>query len=404
MFKFIIDNIFIIQRRFLCFLLILFLAFPSYAQFNHGRLSSEHFYTEVPFEYVHDKIVIEASMNGVRGRYLLDTGAMCILFKDSMEHHFLQSHEMKIGDASGKKRMAQVVQMPLIEVGELQYENIPTLYVEMFEGPLRCLGYKGIIGSNLLRFGAFKIDWENQKLIIADNYQVFGTNADMGARLHVNKQQSSPFIKMKVNGKDIKWVLLDTGSGDAFSLFQPTETWLKKKQVITEPDYTSTGTNSHGAWGAGEYKRSIYRETELQIGNRSFTKVSVETSGGKSKIGMKLLEKGSFIIDYPQKRFFFDIGNEDEALQIESFGMDLVIENDRFVVNGIWQGSLAEELGVEKGDVIEDIEGFNLGNKSICELFLSLKELTQNMDELTFVLRKPEAEQCRKVTLRRIKI
>lgn len=404
MFELSLEKLLIVNRR-ICGLFLLFLiASHAGAQFNQGCLKSDHFYTELPFEYVHNHIVIEACINGVNGRYLLDTGAMCILFKDSTEFQFDKTHEMNIGDASGKKQKAQVVQMPLIEVGDLQYENIPTLYVDVFEGPFKCLDYKGIIGSNLLRFGAFKIDWEQQKIILAESYQALGETDVSGAKMHVNKQQSSPYIKTRINGKNIKWVLLDTGSTDGFSMYESTADWLTKKDALEDAAYVSTGTNSHGAWGAGDYQQSIYSNLDIQIGNLELSGVSVETSAGKSKIGMKIFEQGSFILDYPQKRFFIDIKKEHQPVLIESFGIDLIMEDDQFVINGIWKGTQAEDAGIEKGDVVVGIEGFDLENKSTCDVFLTLRELTRKRDELIFYIRKPDANESRAVTLPRIKI
>lgn len=190
------------------FVFLLIVSFPCKAQFNAGSINTEKFYTELPFEYEHDKIVIEATMNGVKGRYLLDTGAMCILFKDSTEQELDVIQVMNVGDASGKKQKAEVIRLPIIEIGSLKYSNIPALYVDEFAGPFKCLGYKGLIGSNLLRFGAFKIDWDQQKIIIADSFQSIGCKVDDGVKMHVNKQQSSPFAKVKVNDKNIKWVRL----------------------------------------------------------------------------------------------------------------------------------------------------------------------------------------------------
>jgi len=375
----------------------------AFSQFNGGVINTDNFYTEVPFEYVQDKIVIHASMNGVEGRYLLDTGAMCILFKDSTEQQFANSQEMKIGDANGKKQQAQTVVMPWIQVGELRYENIPALYIEMFDGPFKCLGYKGIIGSNLLRFGAFKIDWSAQKIIIADSYEALGGEFENSSKLRVNKQQSSPFVKVKVNGKSIKWVLLDTGSGDSFSLYDKSAQWLDKKNAIKAPAYVSSGTNSHGAWGAGQHQTRIYNNVELAIGHVNFNNSIIETSAGKSKIGMKALGLGDFIIDYQQKRFFFDLNKTKQAWTIESFGVDLIMENDRFIVNGIWSGSEAEKQGIEKGDVLEEVAGMRFSEISSCDVFLSLKDITKDKNQLAFYFRKPNEEQAKKYTLSRIR-
>ena len=384
-------------------LIIVFSTFVARAQFNGGiHTNGDKFYAELPFEYVYDKIVINASIDGVEGRYLLDTGAMCILFKDSTQLSFTQSQEIRIGDATGKKEMAQLVVSRNIKVGGLSYQNIPILYVDVFEGPFKCLGYKGIIGSNLLKFGAFKIDWQKQYLVIADSYQTISGKEDKGSKLKVNKQQSSPFVKMKINDKDIKWVLIDTGSGDSFALWNKTADWLLKRDIISTPVYVSDGTNSHGAWGAGEYDSQIYSEMNLEIGQSFFNDAIIEAGAGKSKIGMKVLEQGDFMLDYPQKRFFFNVV-EPKKVMTRSFGIDIIMKDDQFIVNGVWQGSKADSLGIEKGDILVDVEGVSFKTKSACEVFLSLKDITEDKEELSFMIQKGEGEVVEKYQLSRIK-
>ncbi|GEM_PF-7133087 len=307
------------------------------AQFTEGRLASKDFYTEIPFTYENNKIVIEAEMKGVKGRYLLDTGAMCILFKDSTEHYFVQSNTITINDAAGHKKKAEYVSMPHITVGDLRYENIPTLYVDMFQGPFKCFHYKGIIGSNLLRFGAFKIDWEKQVLIITDQYQRLGLTKKEGIKLMANKVQSSPFLSLKVNDVRIKDVLIDTGSGDSFTMDKTNADKLRQKGKINPPAYVSSGTNSHGAWGAGDFSREIFADVKLMVGKVILPESAIESSSESARIGMQLLELGDFVLDYPQNRFFFMPSNKDLSLTITSFGIDLIMEGEQFIVNGVWQ-------------------------------------------------------------------
>ncbi len=388
----------------LCFIVLTqLISCFAFSQFNKGTFSSPVFYTEIPFVYEYNKIVIEASFNGIKGRYLLDTGAMCILFKDSMHTQtFPLIKQMDVRDVSGKKRKANMVNMSCIQVGELIYKDIPTLYVDMFPGPFKCLNYDGIIGSNLLRFGAFKIDWKAQKMFIASSYQALGEEKKNGSKMWVNKTQSSPFVKVKVNGKGLKPVLLDTGSGDSFLLETASANRLKNKAVINEPLYISSGTNSHGAWGASNYLTSVYGNLQIEIENVVFNNAIIESSKGKSMIGMEVLELGDFILDYPQKRFFFNMEKEDVKLTIKSFGIDLIMENDTFFVNGVWENTLAAQSGIDKGDIIVDVDGLNFTALAVCDIFTSIKKYTKNKDELIFYYRKPNNEEVKQVTLRRI--
>jgi len=383
--------------------LAVFISYPLFSQFNKGTLSSTNFYTEVPFLYEHNKVVIEASFNGIKGRYLLDTGAMCILFKDSTHKQtFPVIQKMNVGDASGKKQLTEVVSMPKIQIGDLEYKDIPTLYVDMFPGPFKCLEYDGIIGSNLLRFGAFKLDWKSQRMIIAKSCQVFGEQKKNGSKMKVNKMQSSPFVNIELNGKGLKDVLLDTGSGDAFSLQSSSANWLMQKAVIDEPLYVSSGTNSHGAWGAGEYITRIYDGLNVEIGGVEFSQAVIESGDGKSKIGMEVFELGDIILDYPQRRFFFNVDQPDVEMTVQSFGIDLVMRNDTFLVNGVWENTLAAQSDIKKGDVIVDVAGLNFSELSVCDIFTSIKGYAKNKDKLTFLYRKPNQEEVKQVTLERI--
>jgi hypothetical protein len=309
---------------------------------------------------------------------------------------------MSIGDATGKIKKAKWVTVSQITVGELSYYDIPILYVDVFEGPFKCLGYKGIIGSNLLRFGAFKVDWQKQQLIIADSYQTIEGEKVKGSKLKVNKQQSSPFVKVHVNDKDIKWVLIDTGSGGSFALWNKTADWLQSRNAIDAPVYVSDGTNSHGAWGAGEYETQIYKQMNLQIGQSLFDNAIIEAGADKSKIGMKVLEQADFILDYPQKRFFFNVGDS-QPIRTRSFGIDIIMKDDQFVVNGVWQGSEADSLGIEKGDILVDVEGVDFKIKSPCDVFLSLKDITEDKEQLNFMIQKGDEGEVEMYQLSRIK-
>lgn len=381
----------------------LFLYISVFAQFNKGAVSADRYYTELPFAYEYDKIVVEATFGGVSGRYLFDTGALCVLFKDSLNSQsFVQLDEVAVGDANGQKEKAQLVEMPTIKLGDIVYTNIPTIYVEMFDGPFQCLGYDGIIGSNLLRFGAFKVDWQNQKIIIADSYQTLGFNKEDGVKLKVNKSQSSPFVKCKINNKNIKWVLIDTGSGDGFELNATSAKWLKRRHALGKPAYSSSGTSAHGAWGAGDHSTQYFSDITLSVGNTVFENAQLESGQGKSKIGMKLLELDDFAIDYPQKRLFFEPDSSNVNLLIESFGIDIVLVEEEFIVNGVWDDTQAFKSGIEKGDVIVDILGLGFNQMAACDALVAMKQFAKDKDELTFLYRKKGQDNVWQVKLRRI--
>jgi len=375
--------------------------------FNQGHMASNQFYQAIPFEYIMHKIVIEAEVNGHTGRYILDTGAMCIIFKDStIKQDYKVLRQMNINDANDKKRKTDVVQLNHIRIGELDYYDIPALYIKPFEGVLNCFNVDGLIGSNLLRFGALKIDMVNQLLLLADSFQDFDLERKEGIRLHCNKVQSSPFISLRMNGVKQKKVLVDTGSGGVYAFGEKVCFRMQHKGLFDQPAYVSSGTNSHGAWGTDsiDVKTNIWKVDELTFAGATFNNLLLRSDMTSSRIGMKLLENGEIIMDYPQKRFFFKAYDQKcDSVSVAGFGVDFASINDTLRVNGIWFGSEAEQKGIARGDILLDVVGFNLRETTLCEQFFQLKSQSEDKDELVFVLRRRSNGEEYQVELKRIK-
>jgi len=354
-----------------------------------------------------DKIIIEAEVNGVKGRYIVDTGAMCIVFKDSTnEQNYDVIRRMNIEDANDRKKETEIVQVNNIRIGELEYYNIPALYIKPFAGLLKCFDVDGMIGSNLLRFGAFKIDVKNKKLYLANSYKDFNLRKKQGGKLYVNRIQSSPFIALTLNGKKQHGVLFDTGSAGIYSFNENVAKQMQIKGLFDQPAYESNGTNSQGAWGldSTDIQTQIWRVNHLQLANAEFTNLLLRSDHASSRIGMELLENGEFILDYPNKRFFFHPYKlVTEKLSVAGFGIDFASINDTIRVNGIWSGTIAEQRGILKGDILVNIRGFDLREAELCEMFFLLKQLALNKDELEFVFRREDSTEEYSVVLQRLK-
>ncbi|MCU4165256.1 aspartyl protease family protein [Carboxylicivirga caseinilyticus] len=371
--------------------------------FNQGQISKEQFYQILPIEYLRNKIIIQADVDGIKGRYIVDTGAMCIVFKDSTKE---QNHQnllkMPIVDANGIRNEADVIQIKEIRLGELEYHNIPALSIEAHE-LFKCFNVKGFIGSNLLRFGAFKIDIPSKELHIADSYSDFDLKKKEGQKLWLNKVQNSPFIRMEFNGVQQQGVLVDTGSDCIYSFNNKVVQRMQKKGLLNKPAFQSSGTNSQGAWSMDsmDIKSNIWRVNKLKVADSEFTDLLLRSDDASSRIGMQLLENGVFVLDYPKKRFFFQSIDKIKS-EVRGFGIDFIAKNDSIIVNGIWSGTKAEKEGVQIGDRLIEITGFQLRDSDLCDKFFLLKQLALGKDELEFVMRRKDSDDEYSVTLQRI--
>ncbi len=399
-----------LRIQIICVLLLSFLVEVVEAQksftFCQGEINQSDYFETIPFEFVLGKIVVEAKIEGKKGRFILDTGAMCILFKYSTkEQNFDVLRTMNLKDANKKSKKAEVVKVESIQIGGLVYSDIPALYIDEFEGALKCFEVDGLLGSNLLRFGAFKVDVQRQEVILADSYQDFGLSRDTGIKMKNNKVQSSPHIALKLNGVKQKHILVDTGSNGIYAFSNKVSAKMQRKGKFDHPAYTSSGTNSQGAWGVdgSEKVTKIWQVDALELNGTFFTKNLLRSDEASSRIGMSLLDQGEFVLDYPQERFFFlPYEDKENSLSIGGFGIDLASINDTLKVNGIWSGTEAERSELEKGDILIDVTELDFPDNSLCTMFFELKKQAKKYNELEFVFLKPDTNKELRLKLKRI--
>ncbi len=386
-------------------LTILCVSHLALAQLNKGHVLKKNYYAEIPFEYIKDKIIIEAQVNGRKGRFILDTGAPCIVFRDSSRMILPKLQDLHVRDANNNRQLTEVVNLEHIQLGDVEFDNIPAIYSDPFPMPFSCFEVDGYIGSNVLRFGAFKVDWARQVVIIADSFKDFNHTRKEGVKLLVNKIQSSPYIRIKLNEKLSETVLIDTGSDDFYSLSNGHLNYFQSKGFLKDQiHYKSTGNSSHGMGGADHSSQgsSIVSIDAFKLTDASFKNLVIRTTHSSSRIGMELLRKGNFILDYRHKRFFFEATDSINTYQEKSFGVDLIVKNDTFRVGGVWQGTIADSMGVKAGDIIVDIDSLSLARMAPCEAFFNLGEYTQGKSSITLYYRKEQEEEIRHVRLNRI--
>jgi len=141
--------------KYLCCLLFVFLLnFGSFAQrvsFNRGEISGRHYYQEIPYKFVNGRTYLVVEINGVKRRFLFDTGAPTQITAGLFEELKPQViNKTDITDAAGNKTALDIVSLQKFELQGLVFENIPALVTssELYG----CLGIDGVIGINGVGF------------------------------------------------------------------------------------------------------------------------------------------------------------------------------------------------------------------------------------------------------------
>lgn len=356
---------------------VLFISLQSCGQnmsFTKGLVTERNYYSEIKFEYVSEKIIIPVTIQNKEYKFLLDTGAPNVIsaeFAKKIKTKAIGS--LKVSDASNKKNTLDMVSIPLIQFGGLNFKNTTALVDNTLKNLVfDCFDIDGIIGSNMLYKSILQIDLKRKLIILTDKEKRLKLDKSKATKLSLLKSQKSPYIWVNIEGnkKAREHLLIDTGMKGFYDLSKENFNLLQKNKVFNIHN-TGEGSNGISIFGAAE-KGKQYRiiVPKLKINNTEFNTIVTETTNDdNSRIGTKILNHGVLTIDFKNKRFYLD--SEKNAIEINKkhFGFNLTIKNDNLAVGIVWDDSLKNDI--EFGDEIIDVNGIDLDNIPVCKFLNS---------------------------------
>lgn len=392
-------------------LLVLFAQFQLSAQLNlnKGNVSPKKYYQEVKVEFVNNKLMLPLTISGSKAKFIIDTGApLCITNQFQQQKKYPVLTTDSIIDANGKGHLTKIVQVDEIKIGEITYNNIPALVINLEGTALECLKINGLVGSNLFRFGALKIDWLNQKIFIADSYKKLGLKKEEGNRLLINQIQSAPYLTLNVNAGITDRLLIDTGSDDFYTFSKQGLDYVQSKGYLLDAvKYESKGCGSVGLFGPDTVSSNkLIKIDSLTIGKMAHLHefYTVTTNDDQSRVGVYLLKQGVTTIDFKRSLFFFKLYSDKFDYKYISFGFDVINDNNRLKVGSVWKDSEACKKGIRVGDLIIDIEGLNISQFEPCDVFLKFNAFIEKQKNITVYLKKPNEDKVKEITLSRLKL
>jgi len=390
-------------------LLLLFIAFfnLSSAQtpfsLTQGNVTEKDYFTTIHYEEIKEKIIIEGIINGKIYKFILDTGAPMVVSKKLSDELKLQSmRNIEIVDQSSLKDSANVVLLPNIKIGNINFNNIPAIVTK--ESIFDCFGIDGLIGSNLLKNSIIQFSSREKIIRITDVPKKLDLKSKTGAKLLLDAQ-SNPFIWIEqVNGKvDAREQLLfDTGMGGLYDL--SINHYKKHFEKINLFNFIaqSVGTFSMGFHGNAEanenYKLLL---PELAVNKIIFKNVTTTTTYDQnSRIGATLLKYGTVTVDYKNRKFYFEPFEETKSFDIaeKEWPFNAILEDGKMKIGIVWDKTYDEKIKV--GDQIIAIGDINYEKMSFCEIVISdLKNL--KIEKTVLILKDKASGETKKVEITR---
>jgi predicted aspartyl protease len=372
------------------FLFIQPMHFNSIAQtinLNQGETTQKGYFSIVKFENVGGFIIVKAAIKGTTYRFLLDTGTPNAISKtlyEKLKPSILSNEKMM--DANGVLNEAKMVNIEELTIGNVVFNNIPTVILEDFMS-LECMQIDGFIGSNMLRNSIIQVSYTDETLILTDTTTQLNLSENHATKMAFFDEQSSPYIEItlrgEVEGND--WVQFDTGFTGFYDINSAGYDSIFSKYPILKLENTGYGGNSMSVWGFNEAKRYKLTAPELILNGATFLNVSTQSStDDKSRIGHDLLKYGKVTVDYRHQKFYFELYKNPIDLAKKEFPISPKFEGNKLLVGTIWGEKYAQLINV--GDQILSIDGINCEKINPCELILK-GSLFDNKDRAQLLIK-----------------
>lgn len=363
-----------------------------------GRAQGQKFHVEIPYEEVRNQIIIKAIVDGVEGRYIIDTGApSCITHSRLMESPGKEVFKKAIVDAHGQEGYMRQTAMESFIVGGINFAKLPVLVMD--EGHLiEVFDVDGIIGNNILSFVVVRIDSKRKVVILTDNAEQFKIDPRASIKM-VPNHQKQVLLDINLGNGASEQIMFDTGSGAFYELNEPSYDELKDCSSM-ETLSTGFGASGVGAIGAEQAgKKYRVKIGDFRIGMGKFANVVTETMIGPcSRIGARLLDYGIVTIDYPNGYFYFEPFEEKSVdMYRKNWNVDITISGDQLVAGCVWDSARKE--GLEGGERVISINGERVG-KVDPKTALSGSFMKLEGDEATLVVIGKDGKE-KKVMMRK---
>ena len=315
----------------------------------------------IHYEFIQDKIVIPVIVNGVKVKYIVDTGGQT---GTDWEHvkamgGVATGASNAISDHNDKKQLYQMAKVKNVQLSpNYMLAEMKTMVLPVI-GSFKSIGVVGILGGDAFAQSVVTFDAREQIMVINYPYRPDRLKITDGVEMFPGSTHHS-IINMNLGGVE-KRVLFDTGA-DGFLLLTADD--FKDIEDAGRGEKTAHGFGINGVGLEGLSKpveMSKVNVKEVTVLDKKFTNAgSVISDKSTTIVGVDLLEYGKVVIDYMRNRvYFFPFDSEiaDLGGAPKTWNVSILPANERFEITTVWD-SMKDV--VTFGDQVININGTDI--------------------------------------------
>lgn len=384
------------HRLIYAILILLFnLGLKAQPDFMQGSLVNKNFSEIVPVKIKNDKMLIEATIQGKKALFLLDTGAPTLLTKSFFESLNLEeTGAIDVKDVTNKTLSMPWVKVPEIEIGQLSFKDIPALIIDFSGSPANCSEEKiaGFIGSNQLKDVILQLDWNNQQVLLTDQKSSLNL-PKKGIAFNIDSG-GQPLLQIKLKGKKTE-VMFDTGFNGLYSMpnqvFKENESYFQS-MILAEGQGRSGQAGIFGV-ETNDTRQILLQIPKIKIGQHRVKNVTCSpSSGDDALLGTQLLKNGLVTLDYPAKQIYLtDFKSSPKPYQ--NFGFEWSINpQQEWIIGTVWNNTEAAKKGLQSNNKVLQINDLKLEGQPFCETEKALDDVLEQANEITLKVLTPQEE------------
>jgi hypothetical protein len=350
------------------------------------------FIETIAFDDSFDQIIVPVKINGKTYNFMFDTGAVTVLSASLREELLLQplfSNDFR--DGSGTVQQQQIYSLPPVQLGTITFSNVSGAVIDMSKfSKMFCIKIDGIFGTNIMRTCRWKIDYTNKQLTFSDK-----KIKPSGKVLEIDFEEGfsgSPMLNQRMGGYSFQSIM-DTGYNGMFSL--PDSLFFKSTKAKALKAHKIYGKSSLTLFDDKPTTEHLVLLDSIYIGKHLIKNKTARIEGNMLLIGNKFFKDfGEVILDWEKQKVYLADVSVKEDKECAVFGFTPLRTDAGVSVGTLWENSNAQQLGMELGDAITDINGISVTNapqEIWCTVVALFKEDTAQ--EISVSIRKKDGSQ-----------
>mgnify|MGYP004598572207 FL=1 len=321
------------------------------------------FAVTIPYAMERGKMIVSAEVNGVKGRFVLDTGAPCALSSEfARKAGISPEQEITASDSNGNPVKTRVLMLGSLKLGATSFRKVQALELDMKDNPAFSLFHiDGLIGYTLLKMGALSIYGREHKAVFAS---AAPTDGDSNTRyVAMPPHPMLALVPLQI-GNATDTVMFDSGEDRVYVMSRHKHDALAAQH--TQGIRTlgeGMGFSSMGVGGveAATRKVRVCTDTLALAGYKLANVCCIATDNPTSRIGTGLLAYGDITIDYIHNTFAFSPHTDTTPnLYQPDWDVVLTVTPDGWLRAGIvWD----KRLAIQSGDRVVEVNGHRFDNK-----------------------------------------